>query len=92
VVAIAAARFDNGGNDCWLLRRTRRQLPFYAQVTFQHTAGLSTFARYPSMVLLNYLITVALVHCAVDFIHHAPINVATIGKIAALPIVALNGC
>lgn len=64
---------------------------FHARVTFNVAGGVSTFLRYISIVFLNYLLTIGFVHVAVTFIHNAPVDVAMIGKLAALVVIALSG-
>nr|WP_229224642.1 GtrA family protein [Duganella violaceicalia] len=59
---------------------------FHAKVTFRQISSGATVARYLCVVALNYLITMALVALA---LHLA--GAALAGKLAALPLVAVNG-
>lgn len=59
---------------------------FHARMTFTTRASLGSLWRYLSIVALNYLITVAIVWLA-DILFAHPLA----GKIASLPVVAING-
>lgn len=58
---------------------------FHAGVTFRHASGAS-FARYLCLVLLNYLLTLAVVAL---FLRLGAGALA--GKLVSLPLVAVNG-
>jgi putative flippase GtrA len=62
---------------------------FYTRITFDSPFTPSAFARFMAVVLLNYLLTVATVTLSIFATEHA--LAAVIGKVVALPLVALNG-
>lgn len=64
---------------------------FHSRVTFDSPFTAATFVRFMSVVLLNYLLTLAAVTLAVLFVPSVWIDSALVGKIAALPLVAVNG-
>ncbi|GJJ01053.1 hypothetical protein RugamoR64_15910 [Duganella rhizosphaerae] len=59
---------------------------FHAKVTFKQLSSSTTVARYLCVVAANYLITVALVALAQSLL-----GWALAGKLASLPLVAVNG-
>lgn len=59
---------------------------FHARVTFNTLATPATFTRYLCVVALNYLLTIGMVALAM-----ALVGSALAGKLASLPVVALNG-
>lgn len=59
---------------------------FHAKVTFKQLSSSTTVARYLCVVAVNYLITLALVALAQHWF-----GMAIIGKLASLPVVAVNG-
>ena len=59
---------------------------FHARVTFHSLATPATFTRYLCVVALNYLLTIGMVALAL-----ALVGSALAGKLASLPLVALNG-
>lgn len=59
---------------------------FHAKVTFKNVATPATFLRFLGVVGINYLITISLVALGVEFWQSA-----LAGKVASLPIVAVNG-
>lgn len=59
---------------------------FHAKVTFKNVTTPATFARFMGVVGINYLITIALVALGMAWWQSA-----LIGKVASLPVVALNG-
>nr|WP_267876207.1 GtrA family protein [Duganella rivi] len=59
---------------------------FHAKVTFKQLSSGATVARYLCVVAINYLITLALVALAQHWF-----GMAMIGKLASLPVVAVNG-
>lgn len=59
---------------------------FHAKVTFKNVTSPATFARFMCLVGINYLITIGIVAVGVAWWQSA-----LIGKIASMPIVALNG-
>lgn len=59
---------------------------FHAKVTFKNVSTPATFARFMCLVGINYLITIALVALGSGWPHGA-----ILGKVASLPIVAING-
>jgi putative flippase GtrA len=58
---------------------------FHARVTFSH-ASRASFVRYLCLVLINYLLTLAVVAL---FLHLG--GGALAGKLVSLPIIAVNG-
>jgi putative flippase GtrA len=59
---------------------------FHAKVTFKNVATPTTFLRFMVVVSINYLITVSMVTLGVAWWHSA-----LVGKLASLPVVAVNG-
>lgn len=59
---------------------------FHTKVTFGRMASRHTFFRFLSVVLMNYLITIGMVALAHNLGLHP-----LVGKIASLPLVAING-
>ena len=59
---------------------------FHAKVTFKSVATPATFLRFMCVVGMNYLITIALVGLGVAWWQSA-----LAGKVASLPVVAVNG-
>lgn len=59
---------------------------FHSKVTFQRASSAANLARYLCIVAVNYVITVAFVYAALRF-HGSAVT----GKIASLPVVAVNG-
>jgi putative flippase GtrA len=59
---------------------------FHARVTFKQLSSAGTVGRYLCVVAVNYLMTVALVALA-----DALLQNALAGKLASLPLVAVNG-
>ena len=59
---------------------------FHAKVTFSAMPQGRSFARYLALVAVNYLITVAMVSVAQSLF-----GSALAGKLASLPVVAVNG-
>ena len=59
---------------------------FHARVTFNSVATPATFTRYLCVVALNYLLTIGMVALSV-----ALVGSALAGKLASLPVVAING-
>ena len=59
---------------------------FHAKVTFKNVTTRVTFIRFICLVAINYFITIAIVAMGVAFW-----DSALFGKIASLPVVALNG-
>ena len=59
---------------------------FHANITFGSTTTISTLVKFFSIVSLNYVITIGFVFFFTVFF-----NDALIGKIASLPVVAING-
>jgi putative flippase GtrA len=64
---------------------------FHSRVTFDSAFTSATFVRFMAVVMLNYLLTLATVTLAVLFVPSLWIDSALVGKIAALPLVAVNG-
>jgi putative flippase GtrA len=58
---------------------------FHARLTFKSHSG-AAFARYLCVVALNYLLTLAVVGAAA-----ALLGMPLLGKLASLPLVAVNG-
>ena len=59
---------------------------FHARLTFQTRMKLSSFVRFLAVVGLNYLLTMACVALALQWIESA-----LAGKVISLPLVAVNG-
>lgn len=59
---------------------------FHAKITFQRAAISANFVRYACLVGFNYLLTLGCVSLA-----EAINGQAVLGKIASLPLVAVNG-
>jgi putative flippase GtrA len=59
---------------------------FHSRVTFDAAANASSFARYLCVVGVNYLLTMGCVSMAV-----ALAGMPLAGKIASLPLIAVNG-
>jgi putative flippase GtrA len=59
---------------------------FHSKVTFKRASNASTVGRYLCVVLINYVITLAIVYAAV-----ALGASAIAGKVFALPLIAVNG-
>ena len=59
---------------------------FHAKVTFKNVTNLRTLARFLCLVGINYLLTLGLVTLSVAFFQQA-----LLGKLASLPVVAVNG-
>lgn len=59
---------------------------FHARLTFRRAQSGATFLRFIAVVALNYLITLACIEAAL--LLHAG---ALAGKLASLPLVAVNG-
>lgn len=59
---------------------------FHARVTFHSLATPATFTRYLCVVALNYLLTIGMVALSM-----ALVGSALAGKLASLPVVAVNG-
>lgn len=59
---------------------------FHAKITFQSTTGGANFARYLCVVGINYLITIGFVAMGA-----ALFDWPLAGKLASLPVVAING-
>ncbi len=59
---------------------------FHARVTFRQISSAGVVARYLTVVGLNYLITLAAVAVA-----HSLFALPLAGKLASLPLVAING-
>ncbi len=59
---------------------------FHARLTFQSLATASSFARYLCVVAINYLLTVAAVSLSTWLV-----GMPLVGKIASLPVIAING-
>lgn len=59
---------------------------FHARVTFKQLSGSRTLTRYLCVVAINYLLTLALVALA-----QALCGYPLVGKLASLPLVAVNG-
>lgn len=62
---------------------------FHTRVTFDSPFTSASFARYIAVVIANYLLTIGATTLAPLALHHAYAPV--LGKILALPLVALNG-
>jgi len=62
---------------------------FHTRVTFDSPFTPTAFIRFLAVVLLNYLLTIAAVTLAMRTMQH--VSAPVIGKILALPLVALNG-
>lgn len=58
----------------------------HANITFQAKYSHAVLARFLVVVLINYLITIALVSVSHDLIGNA-----LLGKVVSLPVIALNG-
>lgn len=59
---------------------------FHAKVTFKNVTNFATLSRFLGVVLINYLITLCFVALSLSLV-----NMALVGKIVSLPIVAING-
>ena len=59
---------------------------YHARVTFKNVSTWSTLARFLCVVAINYLLTLGLVALAVAWF-----DLALVGKLVSLPVVALNG-
>jgi len=59
---------------------------FHSQLTFRGGTSLYVFLRFISVVGINYLITIVFVYLSLLIL-----NVALIGKIVSLPVIAVNG-
>lgn len=59
---------------------------FHARLTFRAVTTFPTFFRFLSVVGINYFITIAFVSLSFSMIGNA-----LIGKIASLPVIAING-
>lgn len=59
---------------------------FHAKVTFKNVASVVTLRRFLCVVAINYLLTLGLVTASV-----ALVDIALVGKIVSLPVVAVNG-
>jgi len=59
---------------------------FHAKVTFKNVTTPATLVRFICVVGMNFLITIALVRLGVAWWHSA-----LAGKVASLPVVAVNG-
>lgn len=59
---------------------------FHAKYTFGKVSGGGTLARYLCVVAVNYLLTLACVSSADTLL-----GMAVLGKLASLPLVAVNG-
>jgi putative flippase GtrA len=59
---------------------------FHASLTFRSSANASSFMRFLCVVGINYVLTLACVSLSVWLV-----GIALIGKIASLPIIAING-
>ena len=64
---------------------------FHTRVTFANTLSFASFVRFMAVVVLNYLLTLATISLAMQLVHSAGADSALLGKIVALPLVALNG-
>ena len=59
---------------------------FHAKITFQSATGGANFAKFMCVVAINYLITIAFVWLGVTLFDQP-----LLGKLASLPVVAVNG-
>lgn len=59
---------------------------FHSHLTFMAVTTISVFLRFISVVVINYLITIVFVYLSLLIL-----NVALIGKIVSLPVIAVNG-
>lgn len=59
---------------------------FHSKITFKKMVGLAPVMRYMTVVALNYVLTIACVYAAVALETNA-----MVGKLTALPLVAING-
>ncbi|MDB5963233.1 MAG: hypothetical protein JWP59_4527 [Massilia sp.] len=64
---------------------------YHTTVTFNAAFSAGAFFRFMVVVLINYLLTLALVSLAVLLVPNTAADSALLGKIVALPLVALNG-
>lgn len=64
---------------------------FHTRVTFANTLSFASFVRFMAVVVLNYLLTLATISLAMQLVHSAWADSALLGKIVALPLVAVNG-
>lgn len=64
---------------------------FHARVTFKSSATPFNFLRYLCVVALNYALTLGCVALAVTLLGEPQQTGALIGKLASLPLVAING-
>lgn len=58
----------------------------HSKITFKKKYSHSMLARYMSVVFLNYMITLAVIHA-----FHNWLSMPVLGKIASLPIITING-
>lgn len=59
---------------------------FHAKVTFKNVTNISSLSRFLGIVVINYLITLGFVALSLNFF-----DMALLGKIVSLPVVAANG-
>lgn len=59
---------------------------FHAKLTFSSTTTLTSLSRFLSVVALNYVVTIAFIFLSLSFLENA-----LLGKIASLPVIAING-
>ena len=59
---------------------------FHAKVTFRNVTNVSTLGRFFGIVVINYFITLGCVALSLVLV-----DMALVGKIISLPIVAVNG-
>lgn len=59
---------------------------FHARLTFNAATSLASISRFLSVVVINYLLTIAFVSLSFSLFENA-----LIGKIASLPMIAING-
>lgn len=64
---------------------------YHAKLTFRTAATPFNFVRFLCVVGLNYLLTMACVSAAVHLLPLALDSAALAGKLASLPLVAVNG-
>lgn len=64
---------------------------FHSRVTFTSALTPATFARFMAVVGINYLLTLLTVSLAVFLVHSRAIDSALLGKVVAMPLVAVNG-
>lgn len=58
----------------------------HSKITFKKKYSHIMFARYMTVVFLNYMITLAVIHA-----FHNWLSMPVLGKIASLPVITING-